>query len=67
MQTGQSLASSRWAARHCPWPPVTARSPAAMRVCRAFAGVSLSDTELGDLRLISRNGRAESACPVTRW
>jgi hypothetical protein len=39
---------------------------ALLRVRRSFADVILSDAELGDLRLISRNGRVESACPVTR-
>ena len=42
------------------------RVSAAMRVRRAFADVILNDAGLGDLRLISRNGRAESACPATR-
>ena len=47
---------------HSSWPTRVA----AMRVRRAFAYVILSDAELGDLRLISRNGPAESACPATR-
>ena len=38
-----------------------------MRVRQAFADVILSDAELGDLRLVSPNGHAESACPATRW
>jgi hypothetical protein len=41
-----------------------ARIAAVMRVSRAFADVIRDGAELGDLRLISRNGPAESACPA---
>jgi len=66
MQTGQSLASSRWAASHCPWPPVTARSPADLRGYRLGACLDLACAYL-DVRHCGRHGSGEaSAWPWVR-
>jgi len=66
MQTGQSLASSRWAARHCPWPPVTARSPAVLRASCCSVLRQRPCPDQADLRAarggacLERGGRASS-------